>query len=187
MNTIQTDPDARQVVVYELLSLDGVAEDPDAFISDWDAAMDANLASVIATQDAVVLGRSTYDEWADFWPGSEIEPFATFINTVTKYVATSTPLEREWTSATAIAGGLVEFVRDLKQRPGGDVGVHGSISVARALLAAGVVDQLRLVIAPVVAGAGRRFLDGLPRMRLEPIRSTTSPTGHLLVDYRVIR
>ena len=99
----------RKIVVYELLSLDGVAEDPDSFFADWDDAMDANLAAVIATQDAVILGRRSYAEWAQFWPGSEIQPFATFINGVTKYVATSTPLDRDWANATALDGGLVEF------------------------------------------------------------------------------
>ncbi len=175
----------RRIVVYELLSLDGVAEDPDAFITDWDERMDANLASVIGTQDAVILGRRSYAEWAQFWPTSQIQPFATFINGVTKHVATSTPLDKDWANATAIDGGLVDAVRDLKQRPGGDIGVHASISVAQALLAAGVVDELRLVMAPRIAGHGRRLLDGLPPIRLEPIRSETSPTGYLLVDYRV--
>ena len=97
--------------------------------------MDAAGAAVIATQDAVILGRRSYDEWARFWPGSDIEPFATFINTVPKYVATSTPLDPEWANATAIDGGLVDFVRELKNRPGGDIGVHASISVAQTLLA----------------------------------------------------
>ena len=141
----------RKIVVYELLSLDGVAEDPDSFFADWDDAMDANLAAVIATQDAVILGRRSYAEWAQFWPSSQIQPFATFINGVTKYVATSTPLDRDWAHSTVPDGGLVEFVRDLKQQPGGDVGVHASISVAQALLAADVVDELRLVIAPRIA------------------------------------
>ncbi|HTU07919.1 MAG TPA: dihydrofolate reductase, partial [Trebonia sp.] len=72
----------RKVVAYELLSLDGVAEKPDEFITDWDAAMDANLGAVIAAQDSVILGRRSYEEWAEFWPGSDIEPFATFINGV---------------------------------------------------------------------------------------------------------
>jgi dihydrofolate reductase len=91
----------RKIVVYELLSLDGVAEDPDSFIADWDAAMDANLAAVIATQDEVILGRHTYTAWSQFWPSSEIEPFATFINGVTKHVATSTPLDGDWALSTA--------------------------------------------------------------------------------------
>ena len=81
---------------------------------------------------------------------------------VTKYVATSTPLDQDWANTTAIDGGLVEFVRDLKQQRGGDVGVHASISVAQALLAADVVDELRLAIGPMIAGRGRRLLDGLP-------------------------
>jgi dihydrofolate reductase len=177
----------RKIVVYELLSLDGVAEAPDEFIVDWDAAMDANLAALIATQDAVVLGRRTYDEWARFWPSSQIQPFATFINGVTKYIATSTPLDRDWANATALDRGLVEAVRDLKQQPGGDIGVHASISVAQALLAADVVDELRLVIAPRIAGDGRRLLDGLPSIQLETIQSEMSPTGYLPVQYRAVR
>lgn len=175
----------RKIVVYELLSLDGVAEDPDTFFG-WDDVLDANLSAVIGSQDAVLLGRRSYDEWARFWPESTLEPFATFINTVAKYVVTSTPLDREWTNARVVEGGLVEFVRDLQDQPGGDIGVHASISVAQTLLAAGVVDELKLVIAPAIAGSGRRLLDGLPAQRLESIHSATSPTGHLLVDYRVL-
>ena len=178
----------RKIVVYELLSLDGVAEDPDSsFFTDWDDAMDANLGALIATQDAVILGRRSYSEWAQFWPNSQTEPFATFINGVTKYVATSTPLDRDWANATAIDRGLVAFVRDLKQGSEGDVGVHASISVAQALLAADLVDELRLVIGPRIAGHGRRLLDGLPPIRLESIRSETSSAGYLLVAYRVRR
>jgi len=177
----------RNVVLYELLSLDGVAEEPDAFFFDWDEAMGANLAAVIATQDAVILGRRSYDEWSAFWPGSEIEPFATFINGVAKYVASSTPLEPLWENSTAIDGDVVEFVLKLKHTLGGDIGVHASISVARALLAADAVDQLRIVIAPAIAGQGRKLLDGLAPIRLELIRCATSPKGYLLADYRVSR
>ena len=176
----------RKIVVYELLSLDGVAEAPDTFFG-WDDALDAELAAVIATQDAVILGRRSYDEWAQFWPSSEIEPFTTFINGVTKYVATSTPLDRDWANSRVIDGGLVEFVRDLKHQRGGDIGVHASISVVQALLAADVVDELRLVIAPKIVGRGRRLLDGLPSTQLESIRSEVSRAGYLLVDYRVLR
>lgn len=175
----------RTVVVYHLLSLDGVGERPEEFIADWDEAMDARLGAVIGQQDTVILGRRSYEEWARFWPGSDIEPFASFINEVTKYVATSAPLDRGWAAATAVDGDLVEFVRELKGRPGADIGVHASISVARALLAGGVVDQLSLVIAPTIVGTGRRLLDGLPAIGLAPMASATSPSGCLLVDYRV--
>jgi len=64
----------RKVVAYELASLDGVAEDPDGFIPDWDEAMDANLAEVIGPQDAVILGRRSYDEWSGYWPDRELQP-----------------------------------------------------------------------------------------------------------------
>lgn len=176
----------RSVVAYELVSVDGVAEAPDRFFRDWDEVMDANLARVIGTQDAVVLGRRSHDDWAGYWPTSDVEPFATFINRVPKHVATSRPLEGGWSGASAIEGDLVAFVRDLRERPGGDVGVHASLSVTRTLLAAGLVDELRLVVAPSVAGSGRRLLDGVPEVRLETLRSVTSPTGSLLVDYRVL-
>ena len=174
----------RKVVVLELLSLDGVAEAPETFFG-WDDALDAKLAADIATQDVVVLGRRTYAEWATFWPTSDVEPFASFINAVPKHVATSTPLDREWAHATAISGDLVGFVQDLKRQPGGDIGVHGSISVARALLAAGAVDELRLTVGPMIAAHGRRLLDGMASLRLELIRSAASPTGYMSVDYRV--
>jgi dihydrofolate reductase len=88
--------------------------------------------------------------------------------------------------ASAIDGGLVDFVRGLKNRSGGDIGVHASISVAQTLLAAGVVDELRLVIAQAIAGVGRKLLDGLPPIRLSPIRSLISPTGFLILEYGVI-
>jgi dihydrofolate reductase len=177
----------RKLVVYELMSLDGVAESPEEFFTDWDDVMDEHLAAVIASQDAVLLGRRSYDEWSRFWPESTLEPFAAFINGVAKFVATSTPLTGDWANATAIDTELVEFVRALKDEAGGDVGVHASISVAQTLLAAGVVDDLRLVVAPVIAGRGRRLLEGLPPIRLELTRNATSPTGHQLVDYRVIQ
>jgi len=182
----ETGQTSRKVVAGHFLSLDGVAEAPERFITAWDDETDASGADLIATQDAVILGRRTYDEWAEFWPGSEIQPFASFINAVPKYVATSTRLDREWTSSRVIEGGLVDFVRHLKGQPGGDIGVHGSISVTRTLLAADVVDELRLVIAPTIAGSGQRLLDGLPLIRLETIRGAASSSGHVLVDYRVV-
>ncbi|HSS68203.1 MAG TPA: dihydrofolate reductase family protein [Nocardioidaceae bacterium] len=183
----ETGQTARKVVAGYFLSLDGVAEAPDQFITGWDDETDAHGADLISTQDAVILGRRTYDEWAGFWPESEIEPFASFINAVPKNVATSTPLEHEWANSHVIDGGLVDFVRHLKGQPGGDIGVHGSISVTRALLAADLVDELRLVIAPAIAARGKRLFDELPPIRLETTRCTASPSGHLLVEYRVVR
>lgn len=174
----------RKVVAYELMSLDGVAEDPDAYFPDWDEAMDANLARVIATQDTVILGRRSYDEWSRFWPTSDIEPFNGFINSVTKYIATSTPLDNPWTNSHVIEGPVVEFVRELKNGEGGDIGIHASISVANTLLAAGVVDELRLLVAPAIAPGGKRLLVDIPARQFELIDAESSPTGYLMLGYR---
>jgi dihydrofolate reductase len=97
----QGDDVVRKIVVYELLSLDGVAEQPDKFITEFDDEMRANLGRVIATQDAVLLGRRTYDDWAAFWPTSGIEPFASFINNVEKFVVTSTTPGQTWANTTS--------------------------------------------------------------------------------------
>ena len=177
----------RQVVCYTLLSLDGVAEAPDRYVLDFDEEMYANLSRVIDAQDAVLLGRRMYDEWAAYWPTSDDEPFATFINGVRKYVATSTQPQTVWANSSVIDGPVPEFVRDLKEQPGADIGIHGSIELARSLLEAGLVDELRLVIAPVVAGQGRRLFEtGDALRRLELVRSITSPSGAVLSDYRVL-
>jgi dihydrofolate reductase len=174
----------RNVVAYELLSLDGVAEEPSDFIAEFDEVMRENLRRVIATQDVVLLGRRTYDEWADFWPSSTNEPFASFINGVEKYVVTSTPPEATWARTTVIKGGLVDVLAEMKQRPGGDIGVHGSIALTQSLLAAGLVEELRLVIAPALHGQGRRLFEGTSK-RLTLTRHLTSPSGSLLVDFQV--
>src|SRR5258708_30148008 len=113
----------RNLVGYELLSLDGVAEQPDEFVTDFDDVMRENLGRIIASQDAVLLGRRTYDDWAEFWPRSDIEPFASFINGVEKFVVTSTTPEETWANTRVVDGGFVGFVTKLRQQPGKDIAV----------------------------------------------------------------
>lgn len=175
----------RKIVVYELLSLDGVAESPDEFITDFDDVMRENLGRVIAEQDAVLLGRRTYDDWAAFWPSSDIEPFSSFINGVAKFVVTSSRCDPTWTNTSVVDGGLREFVTELKQQSGSDIGVHGSIALTQSLLEQGLVDELRLVIAPVIHARGRKLFEKGAPQRLTLTRTVTAPSGHLLVDFRV--
>jgi dihydrofolate reductase len=177
----------RKVVVYELLSLDGVAEEPNEFITEFDDVMRENLRRVIATQDTVLLGRRTYDDWARFWPSSDIEPFATFINGVEKFVVTSTTPGETWANATIAPAGLPEFVTELRQRSGGDIGVHGSIDLTQSLLEEGLVDELRLVIAPAVHMHGRKLFDKALPKRLSLSRHIAAPSGYLLLDFQVDR
>jgi dihydrofolate reductase len=176
----------RKLILYVLLSLDGVAESPDDFILDFDDVMEENLLRVISTQDTVILGRRTYDEWAEFWPRSDIEPFASFINTVHKYVVTSTTPQVSWANTTVADGDLDELVTSLTHQTGGDIGVHGSIELSQSLLARGLVDELRLVIAPSVMVNGRTLFEGTTPTRFEFTRNATSPTGYVLVDLRAV-
>jgi dihydrofolate reductase len=174
----------RKVVAYELMSLDGVAEQPSQFIAEFDDVMSENLGRVIGAQDVVLLGRRTYDQWAGFWPSSAIEPFASFINGVEKCVVTSTQPKVTWPHTTVINGGLIDVLTEMKQRPGGDIGVHGSIALTQSLLASGLVDELRLVIAPALQGGGRKLLVGTSR-RLTLTRNISSPSGSLLLDFQI--
>ncbi len=176
---------SRKVVLYSLLSLDGVAEEPGDWLADGGPEVIDNLGGIIETQDDVLLGRGTYDYWVGYWPTSEMEPFASFINGVRKHVVTSSEPDESWANSTLVGESVVDYVEGLKGGSGGDIGIHGSISLAQSLLAAGLIDELRLVIAPTLAGGGRRlFTDGgdPERLALEDVRR--SQAGTLFVTYR---
>jgi dihydrofolate reductase len=175
----------RKLVLYTLLSLDGVAESPNDYVLDWDDVMDANLAEVIGSQDTVLLGRRSYDEWAGYWPTATHQPFADFINGVPKYVFTATQPAVPWAATTVVTTPAAEFVRDLKEQPGKDIGLHGSIDLSRSLLAAGLVDELRLVITPTLGSGGRKLFVGDEVRRLTLSQVVASPTGALLATYAV--
>ncbi|MFQ1002219.1 dihydrofolate reductase family protein [Modestobacter sp. SSW1-42] len=175
----------RQVVLYQLMSLDGVAEEPSDWVFEVDDELVAHLGHVIGRQDDVLLGRRTYDHWAGYWPSSDVQPFADFVNGVRKHVVTSTPLSQPWANSTVVDGPVTEHVAALRQRDGGDIGVHGSATLARSLLRAGLVDELQLVVAPTLAGRGRRlFADDEELRRLELVDVARTPSGLLLLGYR---
>ena len=175
----------RKLVAYELLSLDGIAESPDQFFTEFDEVMLENLGTVIGAQDAVLLGHRMYDEWVAYWPQSEIQPFADFINAVQKFVVTRSPCDAAWNNTTVVTGDPAAFVNELKQQPGADIGVHGSIELTEWLLRRGLIDELRLVIAPAMHARGRKLFEDVPPSRLTLTRSVVSPSGYLLCDYTV--
>jgi dihydrofolate reductase len=178
----------RKVVLYQLLSLDGVAEEPGDWVFDGGREIFDNLGRVIASQDAVLLGRGTYDYWAGYWPGSDVEPFAGFVNGTAKYVFTSSTPEQDWPNSTFVSEPAETYVAELKQGDGGDIGIHGSITLAQALLRAGLVDELQLVVAPTIAGSGRRLFDGTDELtKLEQLSADRTAAGTLLLGYRVTR
>jgi dihydrofolate reductase len=176
----------RNVVLYELMSLDGFADDPGEgeWFGDADEKLLAFLADVIAGQDAVVLGRRTFEKWAPHWPTSTMQPFADFINTTPKYVFSSTAPALDWSATTHVTQPAAPFVADLKQHRGGDIGIHGSLTLARALLAEHLVDELRLVVAPSLAGNGKRLFDGDAELQRFELLTLNRSGGCLLLHYR---
>jgi len=174
----------RSVVLYTLLSLDGVAEEPGDWFVDDGPEVVANLARVIATQDTVLLGHGTYDYWSGYWPTADVEPFAGFVNGTPKHVFTSTTPDEPWANTTFVAAPAAEHVAELKQQAGGDIGIHGSIALARSLMAARLVDRIELVISPALAGHGRRLFPDDDTFRpVELVTSNPSPKGTLFLTY----
>ncbi len=176
----------RKVVSGLFISLDGVVESPDQWQFDhFDEDMMASMASQLAVQGTVLLGRVTYEEWALYWPTSTDEPYASFINNTPKYVISTTLNKVEWKNSTLLKGNLAEELAKLKQQPGKNIGVSGSPTLVRSLLHSGLLDELTLMIHPVIAGKGKRlFKDGDVLKRLKLVDSKTTRTGVLIVTYQ---
>ncbi|MBD5785981.1 dihydrofolate reductase family protein [Cellulosimicrobium terreum] len=175
------------------ISLDGVVEiDPAWHFPYFDENMGGAVGEDYEDVDALLLGRETYDSFAGAWPGREAEggedaPYAKQLGDTRKIVVTSGDQELGWRNAERLDGDLVEAVRALKETPGlGKVLVPGSISVVRQLLAAGLLDELRLLVHPVAARKGERLFDeGDQVYPLTLLRSEVYPTGVLRLVYGV--
>jgi dihydrofolate reductase len=175
----------RKVVAGLFISLDGVTEAPNEWQFDnFDQDMAAAMASHLAVQDAVLLGRVTYQDWAGYWPTATDEPFASYINQVPKYVVSTTLDRVDWQNSTLIKGDLAGAVNRLKQQPGQNIGVAGSPTLVRSLLVAGLLDELTLLIHPVVVGRGKRLFEpGIGLTRLALARSSITQSGVAILTY----
>jgi len=182
-----------KIYVTEFLSLDGVMQDPggaeDFKHGGWvfeiprgDEGDKFKLDETLAT-DALLLGRTTYEGFAAAWPSREGE-FADKFNQMPKYVVSSTLTEPEWTNTTVLGGDPVEEVSKLKREQEGTIGVHGSGQLARTLLEHDLVDELRLMVFPVVLGSGLRlFGETSDKKRLELVESRTVGDGVVILVY----
>ena len=182
----------RKVVAHLIITLDGVVVfdavvDTIVKLRDTEEVL-ADFLAKVAEEDAMLLGRVTYQEWADYWPNSTVEPFASHINSVPKYVVSKTLEAVPWGSsgnATLLKGNLADAITALKQQSGKNIGVHGSPTLVESLLQADLLDELRLEIYPVVAGSGARlFRDGQAIKHLQLVDSKITENGVAILTYK---
>jgi dihydrofolate reductase len=181
----------RKITAGLFIALDGVVEAPDQwhfpyFNDEMGAAVDATLGAA----DTMLFGRKTYDSFAGAWPereaaGEEDAPFAKALGDARKIVVSNQQLQFTWRNSEQLQGDLVEAVTALKNEPGdGTIGLSGSVSVVRQLLAAGLLDELHLLVHPIAARKGMRLFDeGEPPLPFTLISSQTFETGVLNLVY----
>lgn len=174
-----------RIVSNFFISLDGVVESPDKWhFPYFDDAMGAIVAAGMSTTRAFVMGRKLYEEWSAYWPGQGDDvPFSQFINTIPKYVLSSTLTDPTWQNSTVISGDVAAGVRAVKERTDGDIAMSGSATTVRWLLANGLLDELALLVHPIAVGAGQRLFEDTPTYPLQLLSSATLDTGVLHLRY----
>jgi dihydrofolate reductase len=181
-----------RIVVTEFVSLDGVMEDPGGSESfkhgGWTFEIDRGEGTTFKFEetmatDALLLGRVTYDGFAEAWPSRDGE-FADKFNSMPKHVVSSTLERLEWNNSSVLEGDLAAGVANLKEQYDGDVVVHGSAQLVQALLADDLVDELRLMVFPVVLGSGKRLFGEIAdKKRLQLVGTRTVGEGVLILTY----
>ncbi|MFJ8073863.1 dihydrofolate reductase family protein [Streptomyces sp. NPDC096176] len=181
-----------RLVLQEFLSLDGVSQGPGSpdedtsdgfaqggwFVPHPDEAFDRVAATSLGKADAFLFGRRTYENFARDWPEMTDHPNARILNGSPKYVASQTLTKVGWEPTTILSGGIPAQVAELKRQPGRELQIHGSARLGQSLPAAGLIDELRLAIAPVVVGSGRHlFPDGGTPAGLRLLHNETTPSG----------
>jgi len=179
----------RKVVAWLFISLDGVVEAPNEWQFDvFDDTMGASIGALSAEEDTMLFGRVTYQAFGSFLPTSTDEPFASHINNAPKYVISTTLDEVEWgkwDKPTLIKGNVAKEITKLKQQPGKTIGVSGSPTLVRSLLNDDLLDELTLMVHPVVVGKGKHlFTEENALKKLELIDSKVTSTGVVIVTYR---
>ncbi|WP_238007075.1 dihydrofolate reductase family protein [Dactylosporangium sp. AC04546] len=176
----------RTLAAHYFISLDGVVDAPQNWQFPYaNPEVQAVVAAATEGVDALLMGRRTYEEWASFWPHQSGIALADFINGTQKYIASTTVAHLDWERSTLLRGDVVEAVADLKEQAGQRIAINGSATLARTLLRAGLVDELHLLVHPVVVGAGKHlFQDGDGPVGLELAEHKTFSNG---VTYHVYR
>ena len=181
----------RKIKIFEHLSLDGVIEHDDGYAyAAWTAPYRSpvGLASILEASGAsfdLLLGRHTYDLWSGYWPKAGNSPMADRLNAATKYVATHRPDSLRWGPVRDLGADVTEGVRSLKATEGPDLIIWGSSTLTPVLLGQGLVDEVVLVVYPVILGRGKRILsDSVDARELALVSTKATPTGVLINTYR---
>jgi dihydrofolate reductase len=175
----------RKVVAWEFVSLDGVVESPEKWhFPYFNDQMGDAIGAAMAASDAMLMGRVLYEEWAAFWPKQDPDenPVAARMNGVRKYVVSTT---LEWQNSTLIGDNFAEEISRLKEQPGKDISISGSPTLVRSLLEEDLLDELRLMVHPIVVGSGKRlFEDRGDQKALQLVDSKTFSTGVVYLTYQ---
>jgi dihydrofolate reductase len=177
----------RKIIASLFISLDGVVESPDKWSLDyWTDEIGEVIGDAMANSDAMLLGRKTYQGFAAVWPTVTIEqdPGADYMNNTRKYVVSNTLTSADWHNSTLLSGDLATEINKIKSENGGDIMTSGSATLVRSLLTHNVVDELNLLLYPVVVGRGQRLFDdnGAGR-KMTLLRSNTFDNGVLNLVY----
>lgn len=176
----------RTISASFFISLDGVVEAPDQWhFPYFNDEMGQAVGAAMEDSDAMLLGRKTYEEWAAYWPEQDSDvAFADYINNIPKYVASTTLTKAEWHNTTLLRGDLAAELGELKAQPGKTIAMSGSITLVQWLLRNDLLDELRLLVHPIVMSRGRRlFVDEIGNKPLKLTSSTTFKTGVLNLVY----
>jgi len=183
----------RKIRIFEHISLDGVIEhDGDYAYGAWTTpyrtpAGASTLLEAYGTSFDLLLGRHTYDLWSGFWPNAGDFPMANAINAATKYIATHRPDSLEWGPVKDLGDDIVAGIRELKSTNGPDLIVSGSSTLTSILLREGLVDEVVLIVYPVLLGRGKRILSGTVDAReLAFVSTKATPTGVLMNTYQYV-
>ena len=175
----------RKIVAGLFISLDGVVEAPNQWMGPWfNEELGQAVGSLMGAQDAMLLGRVTYDEFAAHWPHQTGE-MANSMNKTAKYVVSGTLKSADWQNSTVIpAASAAAEIAELKQQPGRNIGMTGSATLISSLLREGLLDELHLFVLPLVVGSGKRLF-GTPgdQLPLKLLGSATFQTGAVHLTY----
>lgn len=181
----------RKIRIFEHISLDGVIEQGEDYAyGAWTTPYrtPAGLAALLEAYGAsfdLLLGRRTYDLWANFWPKAEKSPMADRLNAATKYVATHRPESLGWGPVKDLGADIIAGIRGIASKDGPDLIVWGSSTLTSGLLGQGLVDEVVLLVYPVLLGRGKRlFSDNIGARELALVGTKATPTGVLINTYR---